>query len=89
MARKLSTHSTELELSLSDVEVHYEHYPASFGRREANSGGLQLEPDFPEQIEIFHVYAKTPGGGKLDILKLLSESEVISIEDEILEARSD
>ena len=89
MARRLSTHNVDLSLDLEDAEVHYEHYPASYGRREANSGGLQLEPDFPEQVEIFHIYAKTPGGKKLDILELLSESEIISIEDEILDSMRD
>jgi hypothetical protein len=84
MAPSTNTRKTELELSL-EVNVHYEHYPATHGRREAGSG-VPLEPDFPEQVEITHVYASQKGGKPVDILDLLSESEVISLEDEILES---
>jgi hypothetical protein len=84
MARNTNTRETQLELSL-EVDVHYEHYPATYGRREASSG-VPLEPDFPEQVEITHVYAKKEGGKPVDILELLTESEVISLEDEILES---
>ena len=84
MARKSNTHKTDLTLDLEELDIHYEHYPALAGRQDAP--GVLIDSDLPEQVEILHAYAKTPGGGKLDILKLLSESEIISIEDEILES---
>ena len=88
MARNTKTFETQIELMFDRIDVHYEHYPATYGRRERNSGGLPLEPDFPEQIEITHVYA-TRGETTLDILGLLTESDVISLEDEILESMRD
>jgi hypothetical protein len=84
MAHKLSTHKTDLTLDLEQLEAEYEYYPALAGKRE--TPGVLLDPDLPEQVEILHLYAKTSSGGRVDILELLSESEIISIEDEILES---
>lgn len=84
MGRKLSTREIDLTLDLERLEVKYEYYPALAGKREAP--GVLMDPDLPEQVEILHVYAKTPSGKRLDLLELLSESEIISIEDEILES---
>ena len=58
-----------------DVEALYEVYPPEFGA--------------PEQVEIISVHATGPTGQKVNILPLLSESEIIEMEDLILANRKD
>lgn len=67
------TLSTYIELP---AEVEYDYTPAERGRR--GFGGLQEEPDFDGEIEITKV---TVGG--IDILGILTQSQLESIEQEI------
>jgi len=58
-----------------DVDVLYEVYPPELGA--------------PEQVEIISVHATGPTGQKVFLLPLLSESEIIEMEDLILANRKD
>jgi hypothetical protein len=58
-----------------DVEVHYTIEPAENG--------------FPEQIDIVKVYAKGEAGKNgANLLRVLDESQIINLEDEILLERN-
>lgn len=86
MARSINTHEvSDFYLEFSKVEVEYEIFPAVYGRPEPNSGGLYLggPPNLPEQIEIRAVYVPLTKGKKINILDLLSEGDIINLEDDI------
>lgn len=68
----MSSLNTSVEL---DVEVAYSYYQGCRGAREP--GGLQIEPDEPENVEITAV---TIGG--VDIQEQLSKAQIESIESQ-------
>jgi len=59
-----------------EFEVDYDHYPADISLR---INGIQMEPDYPEMIEINSV---TLLG--IDVVDMLSEAVLAEIEEEIL-----
>jgi len=73
-----------------DVTVEYKVYPPVYGSPEPNSGGLYLGGpiNLPEQIDITKVIARV-GDSSLDILPLITESDIINLEDEIVESRKE
>lgn len=86
MARSTSTHEvSDFYLEFPKVEIEYEIFPAVYGRPELDSGGLYLggPPNLPEQIEIRAVYVPLAKDKKINILDLLSEGDIINLEDDI------
>ena len=86
MARSTSTHEvSDFYFEFPKVEIEYEIFPAVYGRPEPDSGGLYLggPPNLPEQIEIRAVYVPLAKDKKINILDLLSEGDIINLEDDI------
>lgn len=71
----MSTFNTCIEL---EVEVAYSYYKGYRGAREP--GGLKIEPDEPENVEITAV---TIGG--VDIQEQLSKDQIESLESQCLD----
>lgn len=86
MGRSTKTHEiNDFYLEFPRVEVEYEVFPAVYGRPEPDSGGLYLggPPSLPEQIEIRAVHVPLTKDKKINILNLLSEGDIINLEDDI------
>ena len=71
----MSTLNTFVEI---EVEVAYSYYKGCKGAREP--GGMQIEPDEPENVEITGV---TVGG--VDIESALTKEQLESLEEQCLE----
>ena len=80
----INTHDIDLTLCVAGVEhelsatVRYIRNKAERGSRERGSG-LQLEPDYPESVEVLTVIVNN-----VDISYLLSEKQLQAISEEIL-----
>lgn len=86
MAQSTKTHEVhDFYLEFPTVEVEYEVYPAVYGRSEPNSGGLYLggPPHLPEQVDVKAIYVPLTKDRRINILELLSEGDIINLEDEI------
>ena len=66
------------EQSEHDAEVRYEYHDAERGSRERGSG-IQLEPDYPESVEILKIIYK-----KQDIMELFNDKQLDAIQAQIL-----
>jgi hypothetical protein len=90
MGRNTNTHEISDFYMEFDLEVEYEVYPPVYGSPEPGSGGLYLGGpiNLPEQIDIIRVLARVDETS-VDITPLLSESDLISLEDEIIESRQE
>lgn len=73
------------ELSM-EVDVLFEVFPATRGAVEPKSGGLKLEPDFPAQVHVSGVFLIRDTEQKVNLLPLLSDEEVESLEEDISDA---
>lgn len=67
-----------------EVDIDFEVYPASNGKRDP--GGMLLEPNLPSQVEILGVYLVDDFHQENNLLGSLPEATVIDLEDEIFEA---
>ena len=74
---------TELNIEL---DIEFDIYPATSGAVEPNSGGLKLEPDFPAQVHVTGVFLIHDTTQKVNLLPLLSDHEVESLEEDIYDA---
>ena len=61
-----------------EAEVRYEYHEAERGSRERGSG-IQLEPDYPESVEILKIICQ-----KQDIMNLFSDRQIEVIQQQIL-----
>ena len=66
------------EQSEHDAEVRYEYHEAERGSRERGSG-IQLEPDYPESVEILKIIYK-----KQDITGLFNDKQLDAIAAQIM-----
>lgn len=73
------------ELSL-ELDVQFDVYPATRGAVEPGSGGLKLEPDFPAQVHITGVFLVWDTKQECNLVKLLSDEEIESLEADISDA---
>lgn len=62
------------------IVCHLDHEPACRGARESGTG-LQLEPDYAESVSLAAAYLRG-----VDILQLLSESQIQRIEELALQS---
>lgn len=85
MGRRLAKHETDVYLEFSEVEVDYEVYPPVYGKEDGNPYSHRVAT-LPEQVDIKAVWVKN-GNRRTNVLGLLSEGQVIDIEDEIIESR--
>jgi hypothetical protein len=69
-----------------EIDVRFDVYPATSGAVEPKSGGLKLEPDFPAQVHVTGVFLARDIKQKVNLLSLMSEEEVASLEVDISDA---
>ena len=85
MGRRSAKHETDVYLEFSEAEVDYEVYPPVYGKEDGNPYSQRVAT-LPEQVDIKAIWVKN-GNRRTNILGLLSEGQVIDIEDEIIESR--
>lgn len=87
MGRRSETHETDIYVEFDKVEVDYDVYPPVYGKEDGNPYSHKVAT-LPEQIDIKAIWVKN-GSRRTNILGLLSEGQIIDIEDEIIESRRD
>ena len=80
---KNDLYRTELSLEL---DVRFDIYPATRGAVEPGTGGLKLEPDFPAQVHVTGVFLVWDTKQECNLVKLLSDEEIESLEADISDA---
>lgn len=84
MAHNLKTdlmdHVKDFYLEM-DLEVVFDILDPIYGKQEH---GVPLEPNIPKQVDIKAVYATGTKGRRVNIIDLLSDGDIINLEDELL-----
>lgn len=70
----------------TELDIRFDVYPAVAGKVEPNSGGLKLEPDFPAQVYITGVFLASDTKQKFNLVDVISEAELASLEADISDA---
>jgi hypothetical protein len=81
--QKNEMYRTELNIAL---DIKFDIYPATAGATEPGSGGLKLEPDFPAQVHVTGVYLIHDTKQEVNLVSLLSDEELESLEEDIYDA---
>ncbi len=85
-------YETEMIITVAGEEnaiglaVMYDYLPAEYGRR--GDYGMQMEPDYPEAVDIWEVYGEYDGEA-LYLIKWLSKAQIRALELDILNTYKD